>query len=93
MSSLFFTPVLNPPLGSTSTRAFGTPIRFYAAMQVTTANTTVDPEARFTVLLWYSTDGRGAWMPAPFQEASIDTVKLVCDVVHTNINTYFCPLA
>lgn len=84
MSNLFFTPILNPPLGSTSTRSYGVPIRFYACMQVTAANTAViSPDERFTVLLWYSNNGRGTWRPASFREVSKeeDIVQLVCNIV------------
>lgn len=94
MSNLFFTPILNPPLGSTSTRTSGASIRFYAAMQVVTGSTAViNHEERFTVLLWYSPNGHGAWKPAAFREVSIDTkdiVNLVCNVAQTNTNIYFC---
>lgn len=84
---------MNPPLGSTSTRISGVPIRFYAAIQGVTGSTAIfDPQERFTVLLWYSVNGRGPWKPALFREALTETedvVKLVRDVVHKY--TYFCP--
>lgn len=95
MSNLFFTPILNPPLGSTSTRISGVPIRFYAALQIVAGSTAVfNPQEKFTVLLWYSINGRGTWKPAPFREVSANTedvVKMVCDVVHIYTYTYFCP--
>lgn len=69
MSELHFTPILNPPLGASSTRFRNSPIRFYALMQIDSSkDAVINPAERFTVLLWYSANGRGTWTPAPFKE-------------------------
>ncbi|CUS15329.1 unnamed protein product [Tuber aestivum] len=72
MSELHFTPILHPPLGASSTCFRGSPIKFHALMQIDASkDAIINPAERFTVLLWYSTDGRGTWAPAPFEEISL----------------------
>ncbi|KAL7269749.1 hypothetical protein RUND412_007573 [Rhizina undulata] len=89
MSTLCFTPILHPPLGTTTVVGDngGQSIRFYALMEAAFSfseqdRDTEDPKAevkrnsfgeiganeRFTVLLFWSVNGRGAWKPAPFRE-------------------------
>ncbi|RPB02555.1 glycoside hydrolase [Choiromyces venosus 120613-1] len=73
MSELHFTPILHPPLGASSTCFQNSPVKFHALMQIDASkDIIIDPAERFTVLLWYSTNGRGTWTPAPFKEIPLD---------------------
>jgi hypothetical protein len=73
MADTFFTPTLHPPLGATTVvRRKDGRIRFTACMSVSGASAV--PSDHFTVLLWWSVDGRGPWSPAHFTPADGDIV-------------------
>jgi Raffinose synthase or seed imbibition protein Sip1 len=89
MSHLTFTPSLDPPLGITTTwlRQDDKHIPFRCVMTIEgipeskdSSNLEVSRESYcddFTVLLWWSIDGRGIWQPAAFERIDSETLQEV----------------
>ncbi|KAH0541511.1 hypothetical protein FGG08_003986 [Glutinoglossum americanum] len=76
MANLVFTPTLHPPIGHTTTRhARGGVVEFQCLMELSCGGGVVppldllQPDQHFTVLLWWSIEGRGAWKPAAFRRS------------------------
>jgi hypothetical protein len=73
MTNLVFTPTLYPPIGHTTTCYVERGIvEFHCLMELSCDEGVVpslellQPGRHFTVLLWWSVEGRGEWNPAAF---------------------------